>query len=111
MNIARIDGEQIPEQANEVVYPGGEVSKNFGIARSSLTKYCIALRNKGYRFRGANNSKALTSKDTLPIQRMKDLIQDKSMIMETAGNVVLSMLPENERTGPILDENKKHLRE
>ncbi|AWG44262.1 hypothetical protein BEH_25070 (plasmid) [Priestia filamentosa] len=98
MNIARIDGEQIPEQANEVVYPGGEVSRNSGITRSSLTKNCIALGNKGYGFiRGANNSKALTSKDTLPIQGMKELIQDKSMIMETSVNVVLSLLPENER--------------
>ncbi|MCY8231629.1 DUF3967 domain-containing protein [Priestia endophytica] len=95
------------EQRNEVVYLGGEVSKTLGIARSSLTKYCITLENKGYKFiRGSNNSRAFTSKDILLLQRMKDLVQDKSMTMETAGNVVLTMFPDNERTGPILDENK-----
>ncbi|AWG44267.1 hypothetical protein BEH_25100 (plasmid) [Priestia filamentosa] len=83
------------------------MSKTLGIARSSLTKYCITLENKGYKFiRGSNNSKAFTSKDILLLQRMKDLVQDKSMTMETAGNVVLTMFPDNERTGPILDENK-----
>jgi len=95
------------EQINEVVYLGGEVAKSLGIARSSLTKYCIALENKDYKFiRGSNNSRAFRSKDILLLQRMKDLVQDKSMTMETAVNVVLSMLPEEERIGVILDENK-----
>ncbi|MCP1191508.1 DUF3967 domain-containing protein [Priestia flexa] len=95
------------EQINEVVYLGGEVAKSLGIARSSLTKYCIALENKDYKFiRGSNNSRAFRSKDLLLLQRMKDLIQDKGMTMETAVNVVLSMLPEEERIGAILDENK-----
>lgn len=95
------------EQVNEIVYLGGEVAKSLGIARSSLTKYCIALENKDYKFiRGSNNSRAFRSKDLLLLQRMKDLIQDKGMTMETAVNVVLSMLPEEERIGAILDENK-----
>ena len=95
------------EQINEIVYLGGEVAKSLGIARSSLTKYCIALENKDYKFiRGSNNSRAFRSKDLLLLQRMKDLIQDKGMTMETAVNVVLSMLPEEERIGAILDENK-----
>ncbi|QCS51154.1 DUF3967 domain-containing protein [Priestia flexa] len=95
------------EQINEIVYLGGEVAKSLGIARSSLTKYCIALENKDYKFiRGSNNSRAFRSKDILLLQRMKDLVQDKSMTMETAVNVVLSMLPEEERTGAVLEENK-----
>ena len=95
------------EQINEIVYLGGEVAKSLGIARSSLTKYCIALENKDYKFiRGSNNSRAFRSKDLLLLQRMKDLVQDKGMTMETAVNVVLSMLPEEERTGAVLDENK-----
>jgi len=95
------------EQINEIVYLGGEVAKSLGIARSSLTKYCIALENKDYKFiRGSNNSRAFRSKDVLLLQRMKDLVQDKGMTMETAVNVVLSMLPEEERTGAILHENK-----
>ncbi|MFL0475717.1 DUF3967 domain-containing protein [Priestia sp. 179-F W1.4 NHS] len=95
------------EQINEIVYLGGEVAKSLGIARSSLTKYCIALENKDYKFiRGSNNSRAFRSKDILLLQRMKDLIQDKGMTMETAVNVVLSMLPEEERIGAILGENK-----
>ncbi|MGG0481641.1 DUF3967 domain-containing protein [Priestia megaterium] len=95
------------EQINEIVYLGGEVAKSLGIARSSLTKYCIALENKEYKFiRGSNNSRAFRSKDLLLLQRMKDLVQDKGMTMETAVNVVLSMLPEEERTGAVLDENK-----
>ena len=95
------------EQINEIVYLGGEVAKSLGIARSSLTKYCIALENKDYNFiRGSNNSRAFRSKDLLLLQRMKDLVQDKGMTMETAVNVVLSMLPEEERTGAVLDENK-----
>ncbi|MED4240929.1 DUF3967 domain-containing protein [Priestia megaterium] len=97
----------MPEQANEVVYLGGEVAKSLGIARSSLTKYCIALESKDYKFiRGSNNSRAFRNKDILLLQRMKDLVQDKSMTMETAVNVVLSMLSEEERTGSILEENK-----
>lgn len=96
------------EQINEIVYLGGEVAKSLGIARSSLTKYCIALENKDYKFiRGSNNSRAFRSKDLLLLQRMKDLVQDKGMTMETAVNVVLSMLPEEERIGAILDENKE----
>ncbi|MCM3308642.1 DUF3967 domain-containing protein [Priestia megaterium] len=95
------------EQINEIVYLGGEIAKSLGIARSSLTKYCIALENKDYKFiRGSNNSRAFRSKDLLLLQRMKDLVQDKGMTMETAVNVVLSMLPEEERIGAILDENK-----
>ncbi|MDO6851840.1 DUF3967 domain-containing protein [Priestia megaterium] len=95
------------EQINEIVYLGGEVAKSLGIARSSLTKYCIALENKDYKFiRGSNNSRAFRSKDLVLLQRMKDLVQDKGMTMETAVNVVLSMLPEEERTGAVLDENK-----
>ncbi|MBN8436422.1 DUF3967 domain-containing protein [Priestia flexa] len=95
------------EQINEIVYLGGEVAKSLGIARSSLTKYCIALENKDYKFiRGSNNSRAFRSKDILLLQRMKDLVQDKSMTMETAVNVVLSMLSEEERTGTVLEENK-----
>ncbi|MCL9638458.1 DUF3967 domain-containing protein [Priestia aryabhattai] len=95
------------EQANEVVYLGGEVAKSLGIARSSLTKYCIALENKDYKFiRGSNNSRAFRNQDILLLQKMKDLVQDKSMTMETAVNVVLSILPEEERTGAILKENK-----
>jgi len=95
------------EQINEIVYLGGEVAKSLGIARSSLTKYCIALESNDYKFiRGSNNSRAFRSKDILLLQRMKDLVQDKSMTMETAVNVVLSMLPEEERTGAILEENK-----
>ncbi|MCG7315581.1 DUF3967 domain-containing protein [Priestia flexa] len=97
----------MPEQANEVVYLGGEVAKSLGIARSSLTKYCIALENKDYKFiRGSNNSRAFRNQDILLLQKMKDLVQDKSMTMETAVNVVLSILPEEERTGAILKENK-----
>ncbi|MFE7084115.1 DUF3967 domain-containing protein [Priestia megaterium] len=100
------------EQINEIVYLGGEVAKSLGIARSSLTKYCIALENKDYKFiRGSNNSRAFRGKDLLLLQRMKDLVQDKSMTMETAVNVVLSMLPEEERTGAVLDENKVILQE
>lgn len=103
----RIGGEYMPEQANEVVYLGGEVAKSLGIARSSLTKYCIALENKDYKFiRGSNNSRAFRNQDILLLQKMKDLVQDKSMTMETAVNVVLSILPEEERTGAILKENK-----
>jgi len=95
------------EQINEIVYLGGEVAKSLGIARSSLTKYCIALENKDYKFiRGSNNSRVFRSKDVLLLQRMKDLVQDKGMTMETAVNVVLSMFPEEERTGAVLDENK-----
>jgi hypothetical protein len=95
------------EQINEIVYLGGEVAKSLGIARSSLTKYCIALENKDYKFiRGSNNSRAFRSKDFLLLQRMKDLVQDKGMTMETAVNVVLSMLTEEERTGAVLEENK-----
>lgn len=95
------------EQINEIVYLGGEVAKSLGIARSSLTKYCIALENKDYKFiRGSNNSRAFRSKDILLLQRMKDLVQDKSMTMETAVNVVLSILSEEERTGTVLEENK-----
>jgi len=95
------------EQINEVVYLGGEVAKTLGIARSSLTKYCIALENKDYKFiRGSNNSRAFRNKDVLLLQRMKDLVQDKGMTMETATNVVLSMLPEEARTGTVLEENK-----
>ncbi|MGR9527820.1 hypothetical protein ACSS31_29675 (plasmid) [Priestia megaterium] len=95
------------QQVNEMVYLGGEVTKSLGIARSSLTKYCIALENKDYKFiRGSNNSRAFRSKDLVLLQRMKDLVQDKGMTMETAVNVVLSMLPEEERTGAVLDENK-----
>src|SRR6478609_6290362 len=94
----RIGGEHMSQQVNEMVYLGGEVTKSLGIARSSLTKYCIALENKDYKFiRGSNNSRAF---------RSKDLVQDKGMTMETAVNVVLSMLPEEERTGAVLDENK-----
>ncbi|MEH7003725.1 DUF3967 domain-containing protein [Priestia megaterium] len=97
----------MPEQANEVVYLGGEVAKSLGIARSSLTKYCIALENKDYKFiRGSNNSRAFRNQDIILLQKMKDLVQDKSMTMETAVNVVLSILPEEERTGAILKENK-----
>ncbi|MFE7822196.1 DUF3967 domain-containing protein [Priestia megaterium] len=97
----------MPEQANEVVYLGGEVAKSLGIARSSLTKYCIALENKDYKFiRGSNNSRAFRNQDILLLQKMKDLVQDKSMTMETAVNVVLSILTEEERTGAILKENK-----
>lgn len=100
------------EQINEIVYLGGEVAKSLGIARSSLTKYCIALENKDYKFiRGSNNSRAFRGKDLLLLQRMKDLVQDKGMTMETAVNVVLSMLPEEERTGAVLDENKVILQE
>ncbi len=103
----RIGGERMSQQVNEMVYLGGEVAKSLGIARSSLTKYCIALENKDYKFiRGSNNSRAFRSKDVLLLQRMKDLVQDKGMTMETAVNVVLSMLPEEERTGAVLDENK-----
>lgn len=103
----RIGGEYMSEQVNEIVYLGGEVAKSLGIARSSLTKYCIALEHKEYKFiRGSNNSRAFRNKDVLLLQRMKDLVQDKGMTMETAVNVVLSMLPEDERTGTILDENK-----
>ncbi len=103
----RIGGERMSQQVNEMVYLGGEVTKSLGIARSSLTKYCIALENKDYKFiRGSNNSRAFRSKDVLLLQRMKDLVQDKGMTMETAVNVVLSMLPEEERTGAVLDENK-----
>ncbi len=103
----RIGGEYMSEQANEVVYLGGEVAKSLGIARSSLTKYCIALENKDYKFiRGSNNSRAFRNQDILLLQKMKDLVQDKSMTMETAVNVVLSILPEEERTGAILKENK-----
>jgi len=95
------------EQINEVVYLGGEVAKTLGIARSSLTKYCIALENKDYKFiRGSNNSRAFRNKDVLLLQRMKDLVQDKGMTMETATNVVLSILPEKARTGTVLEENK-----
>ncbi|MHA7740476.1 DUF3967 domain-containing protein [Priestia aryabhattai] len=94
------------EQENEVVYLGGEVTKSLGIARSSLTKYCIALENKGYKFiRGSNNSRAFRNQDILLLQKMKDLVQDKSMTMETAVNVVLSIIPEEERTGAILKAN------
>ncbi|RFB17942.1 DUF3967 domain-containing protein [Bacillus sp. ALD] len=103
----RIGGEHMSQQVNEMVYLGGEVTKSLGIARSSLTKYCIALENKDYKFiRGSNNSRAFRSKDLVLLQRMKDLVQDKGMTMETAVNVVLSMLPEEERTGAVLDENK-----
>ncbi|MBN8251220.1 DUF3967 domain-containing protein [Priestia flexa] len=90
-----------------MVYLGGEVAKSLGIARSSLIKYCIALENKDYKFiRGTNNSRAFRNQDILLLQKVKDLVQDKSMTMETAVNVVLSILPEEERTGAILKENK-----
>lgn len=98
------------EHGNEVVYLGGEVQKSLGIPRSSLTKYCLSLESKGYHFiKDKNNSRRFTTDDILLLRRMKDLIQEKGMTMETAANVVLSMLPDNTRTRVILDENKEEI--
>ncbi|RAS71495.1 hypothetical protein A4R27_26440 (plasmid) [Priestia endophytica] len=101
-----MEGEKMAEQENEFVFLGGEVSKNLGIPRSSLTKYCLALEEKGYRFiRYENNSRAFTNKDIILLQRMKDLVREKKMTMETSAQVVLSKLPEDEKTGTSLNRN------
>ena len=102
-----MEGEKMAEQENEFVFLGGEVSKNLGIPRSSLTKYCLALEEKGYHFiRYENNSRAFTNKDIILLQRMKDLVREKKMTMETSAQVVLSKLPEDEKTGTSLNGNK-----
>ena len=57
--------------------------------------------------RGQHNSRAFIERDLLILRRMKDLIQNKSITLETASDIVISRFKENERTSSVLEENSE----
>src|SRR5581483_8089639 len=96
----------MPEQHTERAYWGKDVAKQLGIGRSTLTKWCLALESQGYPFvRGENNSRAFTEQDIFVLQHMKELVQIRSLTLETAVTVVLSRVDFDKRTGAVREEN------
>lgn len=96
----------MPEQHTERAYWGKDVAKQLGIGRSTLTKWCLALESQGYPFvRGENNSRAFTEQDIFVLQHMKELVQIRSLTLETAVNVVLSRVDSDKGTGAVREEN------
>jgi transposase-like protein len=96
----------MPEQHTERAYWGKDVAKQLGIGRSTLTKWCLALESQGYPFvRGENNSRAFTEQDIFVLQHMKELVQVRSLTLNTAVNVVLSRVDLDKRTGGVHEEN------
>ncbi|WP_129732005.1 DUF3967 domain-containing protein [Ectobacillus funiculus] len=96
----------MPEQHTERAYWGKDVAKQLGIGRSTLTKWCLALESQEYPFvRGENNSRAFTEQDIFVLKHMKELVQVRSLTLDTAVNVVLSRVDLDKRTGGVREEN------
>lgn len=92
----------------EHAYFGKEVSEVLQIGNSTLRKWCLALEKQGYQFTrgGHNNSRAFLERDILTLRRMKELIQNKNITLETASEIVMSRLQEAERTEVVPQENE-----
>jgi len=92
----------------EHAYFGKEVAEVLQIGNSTLRKWCLALEKQGYQFTrgGYNNSRAFLERDILTLRRMKELIQNKSITLETASEIVLSRVQGSERTEVVPKENE-----
>lgn len=94
---------------SEQAYWSDEVSELLGIGSSTLRKWCLALEQQGYNIvRGRNNSRAFVDKDIIVLRRMKDLIQEKSVTLEIAANIVVASIEPNDRTTSVPDEEREH---
>lgn len=92
----------------EDTYWGKEIAEILQVGDSTLRKWCLSLENKGYIFlRGQHNSRAFVERDLLILRRMKDMIQNKGITLETASDIVISRFKENERTSSVLEENRE----
>ncbi|MEC3020341.1 DUF3967 domain-containing protein [Bacillus cereus] len=88
-------------------YWGREISTLLEIGDSTLRKWCLALESQGYTFvRGVNNSRAFVDKDVIILKRMKDLVQDKSIKLEVAAQIVMAGMEPAERTESVPGEER-----
>ncbi|MGR6342602.1 DUF3967 domain-containing protein [Priestia megaterium] len=91
---------------NEKAYWSKEVADVLQVAGSTMRKWCLALEDKGYKFdRGANNSRVFYNQDILALRRLKELVQDKKMALDTSVSLVLSTFEGDRRTRGVHEEN------
>lgn len=92
----------------EHAYYGREVAEILQIGNSTLRKWCLALEKQNYKFvRGNNNSRAFVERDILLLRRMRELIQNKSVAIETAAEILLERNQTDERTEVVLKGNNQ----
>lgn len=90
----------------EDAYWGKEIAEILQIGDSTLRKWCLSLENQGHVFmRGQHNSRAFVERDLLLLRRMKELIQNKGITLETASEIVISRFNQTEGTASVLREN------
>lgn len=87
----------------EDAYWGKEIAEILQIGDSTLRKWCLSLENQGHIFmRGQHNSRAFVERDLLILRRMKELIQNKGITLETASEIVISRFNQTEGTASVL---------
>ncbi|AJQ62758.1 hypothetical protein BTT_64460 (plasmid) [Bacillus thuringiensis serovar morrisoni str. 4AA1] len=92
---------------SEQGYWSKEISELLQIGDSTLRKWCIALENQKYIFiRGRNNSRAFVDKDIIVLKRMKELVQEKSINLEVAAQILVAGMNPEERTMGVPEEER-----
>lgn len=96
----------INQDKTEQAYWSKEVADLLNVAGSTMRKWCLALEDKGYKFtRGANNSRVFYDRDILLLRRLKSLVQENKMALDTSIKLVLSTFEEDRRTEAVHEEN------
>jgi DNA-binding transcriptional MerR regulator len=96
----------IDQDKTEQAYWSKEVADLLKVAGSTMRKWCLALEDKGYKFtRGANNSRVFYDRDILLLRRLKSLVQENKMALDTSVKLVLSTFEEDRRTKAVHEEN------
>jgi phage antirepressor YoqD-like protein len=69
-----------------------DVADLLQIGESTLRKWCLSLEDKGYVFkRGQHKSRVFLDHGILVLRKMKELIQEKCLVLKTASEVVTSI--------------------
>lgn len=91
-------------------YWSHEVAKLLDISTSTLRKWSLALEAEGYEFvRDENGRRAYLERDIMPLQKMRELLNDGKGMEDAAKAVVLHFSEQISNTGTVvvLDENER----
>lgn len=95
------------------VYWTREVAELLGVKEGTIRKYARLLEERGYNFhRNNHDQRGFFDKDVIILKKIQELSKNKSMTLDDAANVIVSMHSNNELTPitpPATDENTHNI--
>ncbi|OLR23691.1 MerR family transcriptional regulator [Bacillus cereus] len=95
------------------VYWTREVAELLGVKDGTIRKYARLLEERGYNFhRNDHDQRGFFDKDVMILKKIQELSKNKSMTLDDAANIIISMHSNNNLTPitpPATDENMHNI--